>query len=277
MNRVPVLAGIGIAASLAIAAWFWFGVHYGSMSGPEITYPELEADSIVPLERLESNGGGSASADALTRNDASVDLRGAIRRRAEEERRQFALPSDPPLRSLTGAVDPLQCTMGGVECDTDDPLRAESWPESQWMREHGFIDEQQRATAQGWSDAELDSRYRSGDPAAMLELARRFSLNGEDIAARTLLQDAVSLGNVRAAHELARSESGIRSAHSRPGLQWLFVARRMGDGKVDLTYMRSQFPDLRDGEIDHAMLVADRYSLQLGLFRRPVQPRPERP
>lgn len=278
MHRSSILVAVPVVATLALATWFWFSVGYGPFGESESASLELLADPAPPAGQVGGVVGGfPRSSGAVFDDGASADIRGSIRRRVEEERRKFDLPSELPARSPTGAVDALQCIDGDLGCDPENPLRARSWPESQWMRERGFVDDRQQAIAERWSDAELDARYRAGDPAAVLELARRFSLNGEDIAARILLRDAVRAGNVRAAHQLAQSESGIRSAHSRPGLQWLFVARRMGDGAVDLTYMRTQFPNLRDSEIDHAMLVADRYSQQLGLLSRPIQPRPERP
>lgn len=275
MKKSSMLLSLAIGGALAIVFLWRYADPSAATIAPSGEASASQLAQAPPLDRSldsdDASGGESPSA-----SDTSLDVRASVRRRADEERRRFSLPQNAPLRSPTGAVDPLQCVADEVGCESDDPMAAESWPEAQWMRERGFVDKQQLAAAQRLSDSELDSRYQAGDPAAVLELARRFSVNGEEVEARTLLRDAVSRGNVRAAHELARSESQIRSAHSRPGLQWLFVARRMGDGRVTLSYMRSQFPNLQDREIDHAMLVADRYSHELGLLSRPVQTRPER-
>lgn len=276
MKKPLIFLSIAIGGALAILGFWRYANSSAETIAPSGDTSTLEIAQGPSFDRALDPGDASGPENSSA-SESSLDVRASVRRRADEERRRFSLPQNAPLRSPTGAVDSLQCVADEVGCESDDPMAAESWPEAQWMRERGFVDEQQLAAAQRLSDSELDSRYQAGDPAAVLELARRFSVNGEEIEARTLLRDAVSRGNVRAAHELARSESQIRSAHSRPGLQWLFVARRMGDGRVTLSYMRSQFPNLQDREIDHAMLVADRYSHELGLLSRPVQTRPERP
>lgn len=204
-----------------------------------------------------------------------LSLRDSIRQRAEQESREFRDPVAPASRSSTGATDPLQCIDADARCGEGDPLAASSWDEAQWMRSRGFVDQVQRNRAQGWTDSELEDRYRNGDPAAVSELARRFAQSGEELAAKKVLSDAVRGGNVFAAHELAGLDAGRSRPHySRPGLEWLFVARRLGDGKVTMLYILERYPNLQPQEIDHAMTVAERVSERLDLPNRPVERRP---
>jgi hypothetical protein len=240
-----------------------------------------EIDPEASTARRES-GVGAGSQDATSDVStnlarANLNLRESIRRRVEEDSHMFTEPKAPALRSPSGEIDPLQCMDPKVDvCDNAaNPFAASSWDEAQWMRARGFVDEQQLRAAGEWSDDELDQRYRSGDSLAVLELARRFSANEEPAAARRVLSDAVRLGNVRAAHELAAMEYGTSHEwYATPGLEWLFVARRLGDGGVTMSYVMQRYPGLQSAQIDQAMTAADRVFERLNLQAMPIQRRP---
>ncbi|MBT9161209.1 MAG: hypothetical protein DDT26_02513 [Dehalococcoidia bacterium] len=207
-----------------------------------------------------------------------MSLRASIRENAQRASREFRDPVSPALRSPDGRIDPLQCfPLEGHQCQQSDPMVAASWDEAQWMRSRGFLDAQQIERAKAWTDAELDDRYRNGDPSAVIELARRFEESGESLAARKVLADAVRGGNVFAAHQLASIDSGRATPHySRPGLEWMFVARQLGDGRVTMSYIIARYPNLQPAEIDQAMTVAERLSERLNLGNRVIERRPGR-
>jgi|GEM_PF-4968724 len=237
-----------------------------------------EEVSEVARHRMSEPSREQASLDVVSLDSSSsrAPLRDLIRESAERESREFRDPVAPALRSPTGATDPLQCAVSvGIDCEQRGPLVAASWDEAQWMRSRGFLDEAQLETAKIWTDGELDDRYRNGDPAAVSELARRFAQSGEELAAKKVLADAVRGGNVFAAHQRAAIDAGKSAPHySRPGLEWMFVARQLGDGRVTISYILARYPNIQPHEIDQAMTVAERLSERLNLRSRQIERRP---
>jgi hypothetical protein len=239
------------------------------------TAPGMAADP------LDQDTGISAPASAPGRAsplESGGTVRASIERRSAELRadKSLRLPPPPAPRSPDGTVDPLQCDPVSPTCFAKrDPLSADSWDEAQWMRRHGFVDAAQAAAAETWSEEVLDHRLRLGDPAATMELARRLLNEQKEHEAIVLLTDAVQGGNVLAAHRLAAIDEGRRLAYNPfPGMEWLFVARRLGDGKVTLEYIRHRYPGVEFRHIDHSMVIADRLILRYGLQNRPVERRP---
>lgn len=278
-KSVSILGLLILAASIA-GLVLWPGIQTQSADEVEGA-PEIEG---APLLDLTSENGGlpegmRGSSDDLGGEATSqaISYRDAIRQRVAASSRRMNLPPPPAMRSPSGEIDPLQCERSSSTCQYFSPMSAKSWDDAQWMRRHGFLDAAQLAEAERWSDAELDTRVKFGDPAAVAELARRFLENGDELYAREVLMDAVRRGNVYAAHRLAAIDNGRSFPfHTRPGLEWLLVARRMGDTEVTMTYIASQYDQLQPRELDHAMLIADRWAERLNLHSRPLQRRPER-
>lgn len=257
------------------------GWHWHALRSAEA---EVARQSGVPESHLELDGSGLGPDAAETDHDSDANLvssslsyRETIRRRVEDANKRFVLPKPPAMRSPSGAKDALQCEPPGDGCDPSSPLVARSWDEARWMRDHGFVDPSQKLAASGWSEETLDQRIRAGDPLAVAEMARRFLADGEELEAKEVLMQGVRNGNVYAAYQLAAVDEGRRlPVPMRWGLEWLFVARRMGDSQVDMSFIMSRYPDLTHAEIDHAMMAADRRTQQLGISTRSVRLRPDR-
>lgn len=230
-------------------------------------------ESAIAVDR----GVSSRDAPLATAERNESSYRETIRRRVEHANKPFKIPAPPAMRSPTGEKDTLQCAPPDSHCDAFGPLSASSWDEAQWMRRHGFLDAAQALAAADWSETELDHRAQLGEPAAVAELAKRYLAKGEELEAKEVLMDGVRRGNIYAAHQLAAIDEGrTLPFYKRPGLEWLFVARRMGDAQVGMTYITSRYPNLQPSEIDHAMLVADRRVEQFRLHARPMERRPDR-
>lgn len=223
-------------------------------------------------------GASSARASFVGAHSSGAAYSESIRQRVVNANKPFDLPDPPAMRSPTGEKDVLQCAPSDSHCDAFSPLFASSWDEAQWMRRHGFVDAAQQLAAAEWSESELDLRIKAGDPVAVAELAKRFLSKSEELEAKEVLMDGVRNGNIYAAHQLAAIDEGrTLPFYKRPGLEWLLVARRLGDAQVGMTYIMSRYPNLQPSEIDHAMLVADRRIEQFRLNGRTVERRPERP
>lgn len=275
MSSVLRFSGLILVVVLAFGLW-WLqqqpadetgmkGGHAMAASGA------LDSDaSAGSLERAMDDPG-------VVGRQTSETYRDQIRQRVANASRKISLPAPPAMRSPSGDIDLLQCARSDADCDYFSPFFASSWDEAQWMRKHGFVDEEQLKEAANWSELNLDRRLRGGDQLAVAELARRFVAEGRELEARELLKDGVRNGNIHAAHRLAAMDEGRTLPHySRPGLEWLFIARRMGDSQANMTYIMSRYPNLQPHELDHAMLIADRHVERLGLNARPVRRRPER-
>lgn len=208
---------------------------------------------------------------------SEITYRELISQRVVEARKPFKLPQSPHMRSPSGEKDPLQCEPADSDCDLSSPHFALSWDEAQWMRRHGFLDAKQVLAVSQLSDEEIDERAQLGDPAAVSELAKRYLARGDELEAKEVLMDGIRGGNIFAAHQLAAVDEG-RSLpfNKRPGLEWLLVARRMGDSQVGMSYILTRYPNLQPQEIDHAMLVADRRIEQFRLNSRVIERRPDR-
>jgi hypothetical protein len=276
MKRPPLSAGFAVATAI-VGGIFFVACSSEQEAGQQTTPTNVESSTAQREGNFGSAVQDPQSETPSTLAQGQSDVRESIRRRVKEDQHEFIDPKPPALRSPAGETDPLQCMDPSVDvCDnSSNPLAASSWDEAQWMRARGFVDEQQLANAGVWSDAELDQRYRNGDAAAVLELARRFSAANERAAARRVLSDAVRLGNIRAAHELAKLDYGKSYEwYATPGLEWLFVARRLGDGGVTMTYVMQRYPNTQPAQLDQAMTAADRVFERLNLQAMPTERRP---
>ncbi len=273
MKRV-VLSSVLILAVSIIGLVSWRGLQLQSGQEREDAQGSEQAHAQDFTRGQSSSSPDDLVGDASSESASYSDV---IRRRVAASSRMMMLPSPPAMRSPSGEIDPLQCERSSSTCEFHSPLSAMSWDEAQWMRNRGFLDAEQLAEAAGWTSAELDARAKSGEPAAVAEFARRLLENGEELQAKEVLMDGIRRGNVYAAHRLAAIDEGRSLPHySRPGLEWLFVARRMGDTQVTMSYISGRYPGLSQSEIDSAMLFADRWSERLNLQNLQIQRRPER-
>lgn len=275
MKKLSRATLIAISFSVLAAGW-WISRSMGDMplEGQSNQVDQrskglsTQADDMAPDERPS---GEKPPPDA-------TDFQAHFRDRVANLPRSIKLPRPLSDRSPSGEMDPLQCEAPWEGCEPNDPRFAASWEEAQWMRRRGFVDSKQREAALAWNDAELDERYRLGDPAAVVELARRFEVGGEYLAANLVLSDALKTGNVQAAYELLALDkprsAGAMDGYVRNGLEWVFVARRMGDGRATMSYAMSQFPNLRPDQLDMAMLAADRIAAEYRLNDAVVEYRP---